>query len=71
MPSGWLRLCLRVVVVVVVVSILNTWIQWPRLVKPKWYQITNYCHIMWPFRKQACIITLLLMESKSDNPFED
>ena len=68
MPSGWLRLCLRVVVVV---SILNTWIQWPRLVKPKWYQITNYCHIMWPFRKQACIITLLLMESKSDNPFED
>jgi len=67
MPGGWLRLCLRVVVV----YILKTWIQWPSLGKPKWYQITNCCHIMWPLRKQACVMTLLLMESKSDNPFED
>jgi hypothetical protein len=40
-------------------------------VNAKWYQITNCCHIMGPCRKQACIMTSLLMESKSDNPFED
>jgi hypothetical protein len=37
----------------------------------KWYQITNCCHIMGTCREQACIMTLLLIESKSDNPFED
>jgi hypothetical protein len=54
-----------------VVSILKTWIHWPLLGKPKWYQITNCCHSMGPCRWQACIMTLLLMEGKSDNPFED
>ena len=55
----------------VVVSILKTWIHLPRLCKPKWYQITNCCYIMGPCIKQACIMMLLLMESKSDNQLED
>lgn len=55
----------------VVISILKTWIHLLRLCKPKWYQITNCCHIMGPCRKQACVMTVSLMENKSDKPFED